>query len=156
MTSTPPTLKSLIACWGDAYLFGYTRDRWIAIRRDGLLFLPAGTLTQLEAEIESDYQKNPVLDECGPLDAASSYLTADHHGEPDDTDNLALAVREARAAEKPIILQELRALFPAWDIEYSGQAGGWIATRKNLSIGENSPGITYIALTMINQERGDG
>jgi hypothetical protein len=41
MSSGPPTLESLMFAWGDAYIFAYARDRWIAIRRDGLLFLPA-------------------------------------------------------------------------------------------------------------------
>jgi hypothetical protein len=43
MNSDPPALESLMSAWDDAYIFAYARDRWIAIRRDGLLFLAAGT-----------------------------------------------------------------------------------------------------------------
>src|SRR5258708_36624091 len=86
--SDRPTLESLMFAWGDAYIFGYARDRWIAIRRDGLLFLTAGTLTQLEAEIEFDYGNNPVLSECDSLDAARSSLTADDDGPPECTQDL--------------------------------------------------------------------
>lgn len=127
-------LPALVARWADDYLFGYARDRWIAIRRDGLTFIPADTLTQLETEIESDYQKNPVLYECDPLDAARDYLTADHGSEPECTDPLSLAVHAAEAireaVEDLVILHDLRVLFPDWDIEYSQQMREWIAKRK--------------------------
>jgi hypothetical protein len=126
MNNDPPTLESLIFNWDDAYTFAYARDRWIAIRRDGLMFLAADTLTQLETEIESDYGNNPVLDECESLSAISDYLTMENASPPQCTDDLlALAVRAAEAiiheaAENHLILCELRALFPDWEIEYWG------------------------------------
>jgi hypothetical protein len=148
--------------WDDAYIFGYARDRWIAIRRDGLMFLAAGTLPQLGAEIEFDYGNNPVLDECDPLDAARSYLTADHDSPPEvSEDLLTRTVRAAeaitrRAAENHLILSQLRALFPDWDIEYCEQMRGWIAKRKGATIWENSPVDIRIALTRIEQQRQHG
>jgi hypothetical protein len=159
MSSDPPALESLMFAWGDAYIFGYARDRWVAIRRDGLLFLPADTLTQLETEIESDYGNNPVLDECDALDAISSCLIADHGSQPECTDDLlARAVRAAeaitrRAAENHLILSQLRALFPDWDIEYCEQIRGWIARRKGATIWENSPLNIRLALTLIEQKQ---
>jgi hypothetical protein len=165
MSSNPPALESLMFAWGDAYIFGYARDRWIAIRRDGLMFLPADTLTQLEAEIEYDYGNNPVLDERDSLDAARSYLTADHGSPPECTDDLLTrTIRAAetiirRAAENHLILSQLRALFPDWDIEYCEQIRGWIAHRKGATIWENSPLDIRIALTRIEQKqdhRGPG
>lgn len=121
----------------------------------------ADTLTQLETEIESDYGKNPVLDECDTLDAARDYLTAEHGDQPECTDDLpAQAVRAAEAivgeaAEHHVILDELRVLFPDWDIEYCEQMRGWIAKRKGATIWENSPLFLRIALTRIEQKRKD-
>jgi hypothetical protein len=158
MNNGPPGLESLMFTWGDAYIFGYARDRWIAIRRDGLMFLAAGTLTQLGAEIEFDYGNNPVLDECDPLDAARSYLTADHGSPPEVTEDLLTrAVRAAeaitrRAAENHLLLSRLRAQFPGWDIEHCEQMNGWIAKREGATIWENSPLFLRIALTLIEQK----
>jgi hypothetical protein len=156
MNSDPPALESLMSAWDDAYIFAYARDRWIAIRRDGLLFLAADTLTQLEAEIQFDYGNNPVLDECGPLDAARDYLTAADHSSPTEcTDDLfARAVRAAevitrRAAENDLIVSQIRALFPDWGIDYCKQMKGWIAQRNGASIWEKSPLDVRIALTHI-------
>ena len=162
MSSDPPALEALMFTWGDAYIFGYARDRWLAIRRDGLLFLAAGTLTQLETEIEFDYGNNPVLSECDALDAARSYLTADPGSPPECTEDLlARAVRAAetitrRAAENHLTLSQLRALFPDWDIEYCEQIRGWIARRKAATIWENSPLDIRLALTLIEQKREHG
>jgi len=37
---TPPwTLESLAFHWGDAYVFCYTRDRWVALRKDNHTFI---------------------------------------------------------------------------------------------------------------------
>jgi hypothetical protein len=162
MSSGPTTLETLMFAWDDAYIFGYARDRWIAIRRDGLLFLAAGTLTQLEAEIEFDYGNNPVLSECDALDAARSYLTADYGNPPECTDDLLTrTVRAAeaitrRAAENHLILSRLRALFPGWDIEYCEQMRGWIAHRKGATVWENSPLDIRLALTLIEQKQAHG
>jgi hypothetical protein len=45
--------------WGDAYLLSYTRDQWVALRRDSQRFVTAGTLAGLEKAIEADYRDNP-------------------------------------------------------------------------------------------------
>jgi hypothetical protein len=162
MSSGRTTLESLMFAWGDAYIFGYAWDRWIAIRRDGLLFLTAGTLTQLEAEIEFDYGNNPVLSECDALDAARLYLTADPGRPPECTDELLTrTVRAAeaitrRAAENHLIASQLRALFPGWDIEYCEQMRGWIAHRKDATVWENSPLDIRLALTLIEQKQDHG
>jgi hypothetical protein len=162
VNSGPPTLESLMFAWDDAYIFAYARDRWIAIRRDGLLFLAADTLTQLETEIDFDYGNNPVLDECGSLDAARSYLTADYGSPPECTEDLLTrTVRAAetitrRAAENRLILSQLRTLFPDWDIEYCEPMNGWIAQRKGATIWENSPLDIRLALTLIEQKRDGG
>jgi hypothetical protein len=160
--SNRPTLESLMFAWGDAYIFAYARDRWIAIRRDGLLFLAADTLTQFEAEIEFDYGNNPVLSECDALDAARSYLTDDYGCPPECTDDLLMrTVRAAeaiirRAAENHLILSQLGALFPDWDIEYCEQMRGWIAHRKDATIWENPPLDIRLALTLIEQKQDHG
>jgi hypothetical protein len=162
MSSDPPALESLMFAWGDAYIFGYARDRWIAIRRDGVLFLASDTLTQLEAEIEFDDGNNPVLDECDSLATARAYLIADPCSPPECTEDLLTrAVRAAeaiirRAAENNLILSQLRALFPDWDIEYSEQMKGWIAKRKGATIWENSQPLLRVALTRIEGKRTHG
>jgi hypothetical protein len=162
MSGGPPALESLMFAWGDAYIFAYARDRWVAIRRDGLMFLPAGTLTQLQAEIKSDYGNNPVLFECDSLDAARCYLTADYDSPPECTEDLLTqTVRAAeaitrRAAENHLILSQLRALFPDWEIDYCEQMNGWIAQRKGATIWENSPLDIRLALTLIEQKRDGG
>jgi hypothetical protein len=162
MSSDPSALESLMFAWGDAYIFAYARDRWIAIRRDGLMFLAADTLAQLNAEIGFDYGNNSVLSERDGLDAARDYLTADHGSPPECTDDLLTqTVRAAeaiirRADENRLILSQLRALFPDWDIEYCEQIRGWIAKRKGATIWENSPLDIRLALTLIEQKRDHG
>ena len=75
MTGQPPvTLESLSFHWGDAYLIGYARDRWVALRRDRHRFLTAPTLTGLETAIEADYRDHPVPRHFGPPGAAD-YLS---------------------------------------------------------------------------------
>jgi hypothetical protein len=153
----PPTLKSLMFHWEDGYLFAYARDRWIAIRRDGLMFVAADTLSQLEAEIEFDCEKNPVLHECDTLDATRNYLYVHHGSDLECTDDLVVLVVHAAeaialdAAEHSVMLHDLRALFPDWDIEYSEQMKAWIAHRKDATICENSPLLIHIALTRIER-----
>ncbi len=162
MNNRPPTLESLMLAWGDAYIFAYTRDRWKAIRRDGLMFLAADTLTQLAAEIDADHRNNPVLDECDALDTARDYLTAENGSPPECTDELltrAVHAAEAitrRAAENRLILSHLRAMFPGWDIEYCDPIRGWIARRNGASIWENSALDIRLALTLIEQKQDHG
>ena len=70
MTGAPVTLESLAFNWGDAYLFSYARDRWVALRRDRLRFLTAETLTGLEQAIEDDHRDHPVPRHFDPPGAA--------------------------------------------------------------------------------------
>ncbi len=157
MSSDPPTLESLMFAWDDAYIFGYARDRWIAIRRDGIWFMAADTLALLETEIEFDDQKNPVLSECDPLDAARDYLATNHVCKPECTDDLLALVAPAaeailcQAAQESVILADLRVLFSDWDIRYSAQFRGWIAQRKDQTICHSSPQFIRIALTLIER-----
>jgi hypothetical protein len=118
-------------------------------------------LTQLEAEIEFDYGNNPVLDDCGALDAARSYLTADYDRPPECTDDLLTrTVRAAeaiilQAADNRLILSQIRALFPDWHIEHRDHIRGWIAHRKDVTIWENSPLDLRVALTQAEQKQHD-
>lgn len=157
MSGDPPTLEALMFRWRDDYIFGYARDKWLAIRRDGIWFLAADTLTQLETEIRFDYGKNPVSRECDPLDAARDYLPASHGSDQEGTGDMAAPVVDAAeaitldAAEKSVILHDLRALFPGWQIDYSNEMKAWTAHRKGATICENSPLLIHIALTRIDQ-----
>lgn len=115
-------LDTLITRWGHAYLLGYARDRWIAIRRDGMLFIPADTLTQLEAEIGYDAGKNPAALDEDPASAAVGYLPArERDGTASTSDELPLVVQAAEAitahlAQQYTILADLRDLLPGWHI----------------------------------------
>ncbi len=44
MIRRPSALEALGFEWGDAYLLSYSRDRWVALRRDTRRFLIADTL----------------------------------------------------------------------------------------------------------------
>jgi len=71
MTGQPAvTLETVAFDWGDAYLLSFTRDRWVALRRDRHRFLTAPTLTGLEKAIEADYRDHPVPRHSGPPGAA--------------------------------------------------------------------------------------
>lgn len=149
-----PTLESLMFHWDDGYIFAYARDRWIAIRRDGIWFMAADTLALLETAIEADDQKNPVLSECDPLDLTRDYLATNHVSEPECPGDLLALIAPAaeailrHAAQESVILADLRAMFPDWDIHYSAQIRGWIAERKNQFISHSSPQYIRIALTL--------
>jgi hypothetical protein len=54
------TLAAVTYHWGDAYLITYTRDHWVALRRDTRQFLSGSTLDELEAAIRADYDRQPV------------------------------------------------------------------------------------------------
>ena len=66
MIRQPSALEALGFEWGDAYLLSYSRDRWVALRRDTGRFLVAGTLTGLEHAIQADYRDDPVSRDCDP------------------------------------------------------------------------------------------
>ena len=79
MTGAPVTLETLAFNWGDAYLFSYARDRWVALRRDRLRFLTAETLTGLEHAIEDDHRDHPVPRAFDPPGAECSDRSAVPH-----------------------------------------------------------------------------
>jgi hypothetical protein len=130
VTSQPPSLEALVFHWGDAFLFFYSRDRWVALRRDNHLIIAADTLTQLEAEIQFEYEKNPVPRDFDPPDA-TNYLDAEDEDQDEADDGL--------DAETHIILLELRQLFPDWTITYSSQMRVWVAQTSQATICELSP-----------------
>ena len=76
MNIPPATLDDLTWGWGDAYLFSYARDRWIALRRDARYFVTAETLAGLEQAIMADYRGNPVSRDYDPLRAAGGWIRA--------------------------------------------------------------------------------
>ncbi len=131
----PVTLASLAFGWGDAYLFSYARDRWVALRRDRLRFLTAGTLAGLEQAIEDDYRDHPVPRDFDP---------------PGATDYLDLPGDDGMAGEEtPFILAALRHAFPSWTITCSSQLGAWIAPSHERTICQNSAVMLCAALTLI-------
>ena len=160
MVTPPWTLESLAYHWGDAYLFCYTRDRWVALRRDRRYFLTADTLDDLEAAISSDYETSPVPRAFDPPDAAG-YLD-----EPDDRHvwepglaNMTAGDEqysdEALDPETRIILWELRQLFPHWEIIYSPQLRTWMAKSKHGSFCEHSIALVWVALARMEHRRID-
>ena len=64
------TLAAVTYHWADAYLITYTRDRWVALRRDTRTFLSGHTLNELEAAIRADYGRRPLPREFDPLQTA--------------------------------------------------------------------------------------
>lgn len=160
MTGIPLTVDYLHAGWGQAYLFGYARDRWIAIRRDGIWFLAADTLAALGTEIEADQRKTPLLaGQEDPRDLARDYLTTGHPateprpGEAAGVIDAAEVILRQAAAKDPVPLAELRASFPALDIHFSGQLHAWIARRDRTTVCEGSPVLLRIALTLIERRQ---
>ena len=145
MSIQPLNLESLAFHWGDAYLLCYSRDRWVALRRDNHMIIAADTLAQLEAEIEFDYEKNPVPRDFDPPDMTDYLDTEDEDWNETDDGGL--------DAETRIILSELRQLFPDWTITYSPQTRVWVAQTSHATICENSMVLVCIALTRIEQKR---
>ena len=76
----PWTLERLAYEWGDAYLFSYCRDRWVALRRDNRSFITAHTLDLLEGAIRENYRWHPVPRAYDPP-GATDYL--DEADEPE-------------------------------------------------------------------------
>ena len=116
MTSDMPELDTLAFHWADAYLLSYSRDRWVALRRDTRRFLIAGTLTGLEHAIQADYRHNPVSRDCDPPGTAG-YLSlpgdGDVAGDGDVPDE-----------ESRFILAALRYAFPVVDHHLLAPAAG--------------------------------
>ena len=113
MIINPPTLAYLSFHWGYAYLLGYARDRWVAVRRDGKRFLAADTLAGLEHAINDDYRQRPVPRDFAPAGTAGYPGLLD--GEPDDD----LDTLDAEM----LLAAELRKAFPLWTVGYSPQLG---------------------------------
>ena len=168
MTGIPVTVEYLQAGWGEMYLFGYARDRRIAIRRDGIWFLAARTLAELGAEIVADQRKTPLqaLPQ-RPRDLAQDYLATGHPateprpGEAEDVIEAAEAIlrQPPPASIRPRPPQqtgrageELRALFPACGIHFSGQLHAWIARRHHSTICEGTAARLRTALTLIERQ----
>jgi hypothetical protein len=141
MTRAPVTLASLAFGWGDAYLFSYARDRWVALRRDSPRFLTAGTLPGLEKAIEADYRDHPVPRDYDPP-GATGYLSLPGDSVPDE--------------ETRFLLAALRCAFPAWTITYSDQTRAWLAQTRKKTICENSPVLLCAALLLIERRQGQG
>jgi hypothetical protein len=141
MTGRFPALEALTFGWGDAYLFSYSRDRWMALRRDTPRFLTAGTLPGLEEAIEADYRDHPVPRACDPP-GATDYLDVDDGDIPGDN---------APDEDTRFLLAALRKAFPAWTITYSDQTRAWIAQTRKKTICENSPVLLCAALVLIEQ-----
>jgi hypothetical protein len=130
----PVTLESLAFNWGDAYLFSYARDRWVALRRDHLRFLTAGTLAGLEHAIEADHRDHPV---------------PRHFDPPGAADYLDLPGGGMAGEETPFMLAALRHAFPSWTITYAEQMRAWIARTGGRTICVNSAVMLCAALMLI-------
>jgi len=143
MTGQLPSLEALAFNWGDAYLFSYARDRWVALRRDNHHFITADTLAALETSIEADYRDHPVPRECDPS-GATDYLDGDDDDIPGD---------DIPDAETLTVLRELQTAFPMWEITHSGQMRAWIARTRKKTICENSAVLLCMALALIERRQ---
>jgi len=150
--SEPRSLAFLAFHWGDAYVFSYVRDRWVALRRDARYFLTADTLDGLETAIETDYGRNPVSRDYDPPGAAD-YLAvpgtvapSEDRGSPDDDD-------AGLDADTLIILCELRRAFPLWRIIYSTQTRTWIGQTRKTTLSHSSAVSLCIALTLVERRQ---
>jgi hypothetical protein len=156
------TLAAVTYHWADAYLITYTRDRWVALRRDTRKFLSGRTLDELEATIRADYGCQPVPREFDPPDSREQvswppipFLPGpdDCDGEEDATE-LGPDARGLPHEESLSLLLLLRRTFPQWDISYAAAARAWIARRRTQTICENSPALLAIALILIERQAG--
>jgi hypothetical protein len=149
VTSPPPTLAFLAWNWGDAYLFSYVRDRWVALRRDARYFLTAHTLAELATMVEDDYQRNPVPRAYDPPGPAAYPDLAGVPALPEGGD---YAGDDAELdAETLIIVRELRRAFPLWKIIYCTQTHTWIGRTRKTTISNSSAVALCISLTLIER-----
>ena len=149
MKIPPTTLDDLTWGWGDAYLFSYARDRWIALRRDKRYFLTAETLAGLEQAIMADYRDNPVSRDYDPLRAADGLDPGDEEDDEDDGDDE--AGDQFLVDGTPVILVALRQTFPLWAIGYNCDTRAWTARSEKKTITENSPTLLCVALILIER-----
>ena len=145
------------------YLITYTRDRWVALRRDTRKFLSGHTLDELEAAIRADYGRRPVPREFDPPETAEemSWLPIPFQPGPDDCEEEEEEEEEATDVgpgtrglpdeESLSLLMLLRRTFPQWDISYATATRAWIARRRAQTICENSPALLAIALILIER-----
>lgn len=145
MRLPPWTLESLAHEWGDAYLFSYCRDRWVALRRDTRYFIAADTLDELEAAIQADYRQLPVPRAFDPP-GADAYLDGPEEAGEQDSD-------EAFGPGTHLILLKLRQLFPYWCITYSSELETWIATSEQGSFCEHSIALVWVALARMERRQ---
>ncbi len=143
MSDFPSTLESLNYGWGDAYLFGYGHDRWIALRRDKRYFLTADTLTGLDEAIMSDHGDNPVPRDYDPHQPGD---------EPDDESVYEVGT-DFPGTDPPDVMTLLRRTFPRWAISYSQSTHVWTARTDRQAITENSPVLLCVALVLIERRQ---
>ena len=146
MNIPPTTLDDLTWGWGDAYLFSYARDRWIALRRDTRYFLTAETLAGLEQAIMADYRDNPVSRDYDPTRAADGLDPGDEENDEDDEEEDQFLIDGTSA-----ILAALRQTFPPWAISYNCGIRAWTARSGKKTITENSPTLLCVALILIER-----
>lgn len=149
MNIPPATLDDLTWGWGDAYLFSYARDRWIALRRDARYFVTAETLAGLEQAIMADYRGNPVSRDYDPLRAAGGLDPGDEENDEGDGDDE--AGDQFLVDGTPAILAALRQTFPLWAISYNWGTRVWTARSEKKTITENSPTLLCVALILIER-----
>lgn len=151
MSLPPWTPQALAFHWGDAYVFSYTRDRWVALRRDKRYFIVADTLDELEAAIRIDYRSDPVPRVCDPPGAG------DYPGRPEeDRDERTGDQGEHNAGLDPdtaMVLSELRQLFPRWDVTYSAELQTWMAKSRSGSFSEHSIALIWVALARMERRK---
>jgi hypothetical protein len=97
------TLAAVTYHWADAYLITYTRDRWVALRRDTRKFLSGRTLDELEATIRADYGCQPVPREFDPPDSREqvSWPPIPFLPSPDDCDGEEDATELGPGCQRP-------------------------------------------------------
>jgi hypothetical protein len=154
----PDGIDALIGRWGQAFIIYYARDRWLAMRRDDGFFLPADTLAQLEAEMDTEITKRPLDTEAGdghqhlaeylgPELAARFGLTgpnpADHPSQDDD---------DEPADDESLLLAPLRDAFPAWTIDYSTHARAWTARTRKTTIRQPTAALLCAALELADRQ----
>ena len=113
----------------------------MALRRDHLRYLTAGTLAGLERAIEADHRDHPLPRDFDPPGAAD-YLSVPDDDLPDDASRFILAA--------------LRHAFPLWTITYSAQMHTWIARTRKKTLCENSPVLLCAALLMLQCRQPPG
>jgi len=153
------TLDALTYRWGDAYIICYTRDHWVALRRDTRQFLSGRTVDELETAIRADWDCQPVRREYDPPGSPEemSWPPIPALPGPGDCDDDEKATEVSMDAgglpdeETLNLLLLLRRTFPHWDISYAPAIRAWIARRRSQTLCENLPALLAIALILIER-----